>query len=76
MGRHDEEADYQAAVARIKAKFRKVAKRERALLAQEMTPEAKARQRISFAYGNANISNPNVTREMVERAAEKMKEEG
>lgn len=39
-----------------------------------MTPEAKACQRISFAYGNANISNPNVTREMVERAAEKMKE--
>ena len=26
-------------------------------------------QRISFAYGNANIENPNVTREMVEQEA-------
>ena len=48
---------------------------ERARRYGELTPEAKARQRISFAYGNANASNPNVTREMVERAAEKMKEE-
>ncbi len=37
-----------------------------------MTPEQREEQRRSFAYGNAKISNPNVTREMVDRAAEEM----
>ena len=32
----------------------------------KMTPEERRLQRISFAYGNAVIDNPNVTREMVE----------
>jgi hypothetical protein len=35
-----------------------------------MTIEERRRQAISFAYGNAKLSNPNVTREMVERAYE------
>ncbi len=35
-----------------------------------MTPEEQEAQRRSFAYGNAKISNPAVTREMVDRAAE------
>ncbi len=30
---------------------------------------------ISFAWGNAHISNPNVTREMVEEAYDKMRAE-
>lgn len=34
----------------------------------KMTPEQEAAQRRSFAYGNLAIENPNVTREMVERA--------
>lgn len=38
----------------------------------KMTPEEKRRQRISFAYGNAHMSNPNVTREMVEEAAKRL----
>ncbi len=29
-------------------------------------------QRLSFAYGNANISNPDVTREMVQEAADRL----
>ena len=35
-----------------------------------MTPEEREAQRRSFAYGNAKGSNPAVTREMVDRAAE------
>lgn len=34
-----------------------------------MTPEERREQRISFAYGNVSMHNPDVTREMVERAA-------
>ena len=34
----------------------------------KMTPEEKRLQRISFAYGNAAIDDPNVTRKMVEEA--------
>ncbi len=41
-----------------------------------MTDEEKAQQRISFAYGNANIDNPHVTREVVERAAEELSAKG
>jgi hypothetical protein len=41
----------------------------------EMTPEEREAQRRSFAYGNAVIDNPNVTREMVDAAAEKIARE-
>ena len=41
----------------------------------KMTPEEKERQRISFAYGNTHMENPNVTREMVEKAAERLNKE-
>lgn len=34
----------------------------------KMTPEEKRLQRISFAYGNASIENPKITRETVEDA--------
>lgn len=35
----------------------------------EMTPEQREEQRISFAFGNASLGNPDVTRQMVEDAA-------
>ena len=35
----------------------------------QMTPAEREEQRRSFAYGNANIENPSVTREVVEKAA-------
>ena len=35
------------------------------------TPEADEEQRRSFAYGNAKTENDLVTREMVDKAAEK-----
>ena len=41
----------------------------------EMTAEEREAQRRSFAFGNANIDNPNVTREMVDRAAEEIAKE-
>lgn len=34
-----------------------------------MTPQERIEQSISFAYGNGAIENPNITREMVEKAA-------
>lgn len=37
-----------------------------------MTPAEQRAQRISFAYGNCSIENPNITREMVERLHDKM----
>ncbi len=40
-----------------------------------MTPEDWKRQRISFAYGNGALANPNITRESVERAAKALEEE-
>lgn len=36
------------------------------------TPEEKEAQRRSFAAGNVGLSNEAVTRELVDRAAEKM----
>lgn len=39
----------------------------------EMTPQQKEEQRRSFAFGNANIENPRVTREMIDQEAESMK---
>ncbi len=35
-----------------------------------MTPEQREEQCRDFAYGNAKISNPCVTREMIDQAAE------
>jgi hypothetical protein len=40
----------------------------------EFTPEQKEEQRRSFAFGNANIENPRVTREIVDKEAEALKE--
>lgn len=40
----------------------------------EISPEEKEEQRRSFAFGNANIENPRVTREMVDEEAEALKE--
>ncbi|HUA00232.1 MAG TPA: hypothetical protein VMB02_07880 [Candidatus Aquilonibacter sp.] len=40
----------------------------------EFTPEQKEEQRRSFAFGNANIENPRVTREIVDEEAEALKE--
>jgi hypothetical protein len=37
--------------------------------AKEMSPEEKEAQRRSFAYGNANISNDLITRELIDDAA-------
>ncbi|HVM92853.1 MAG TPA: hypothetical protein VMT67_08590 [Terriglobales bacterium] len=34
------------------------------------TPEEKEQQRRSFAYGNTNIENSRITREMVDHAAD------
>lgn len=38
-----------------------------------MTPAQWERQRRSFAWGNANLSDPSVTREQVERVADRMR---
>lgn len=40
----------------------------------DFTPEQKEEQRRSFAFGNANIENPRVTREIVDKEAEALKE--
>jgi hypothetical protein len=42
--------------------------------AKKMTPEEKEAQRRSFAYGNANISNANITRELIDDAADIVRE--
>lgn len=39
---------------------------------REMSGAEKEAQRRSFAYGNAHIENDRVTREMVDRAADKI----
>ena len=36
----------------------------------EMTPEMVDAQRKSFAYGNCKLSNPNITRELVDEVFE------
>lgn len=38
-----------------------------------MSPQAKEEQRLSFAYGSAKIENDDITREMIEKAAQKMR---
>ncbi len=41
----------------------------------EMTPAEREEQRRSFAYGNVALSNPSVTRELVDAVADEMAEE-
>ncbi|PJE51181.1 MAG: hypothetical protein COV29_02820 [Candidatus Yanofskybacteria bacterium CG10_big_fil_rev_8_21_14_0_10_36_16] len=41
----------------------------------KMSKEDKERQRISFAYGNLKIKNPNTTREDIEKAAQKIRKQ-
>ncbi len=38
----------------------------------EMSSEEKEEQRRSFAFGNANIENPSVTREIVDMEADEL----
>ncbi|HEX3808883.1 MAG TPA: hypothetical protein VHW02_04205 [Rhizomicrobium sp.] len=40
--------------------------------AVKMTPTESEAQRRSFAYGNAAFENPKITKEMVDREAEKL----
>jgi hypothetical protein len=40
------------------------------------TPEHREEQRRSFAYGNTAYENPLITREMVDRQAEKLAADG
>jgi len=40
----------------------------------EMTGEQKEEQRRSFAYGNAKIENPRITRQTVDQEAELLKQ--
>lgn len=39
----------------------------------KLSPEQKEEQRRSFAYGNTNIENSRITRETVDREAERLK---
>ncbi|HEU0157183.1 MAG TPA: hypothetical protein VFQ82_14005 [Stellaceae bacterium] len=40
----------------------------------KMSPEAQEEQRRSFAYGNTKIENDLITREMIDQAAEELKQ--
>jgi hypothetical protein len=42
----------------------------------KLTPEQREQQRRSFAYGNAAFENELITREMIDREAEKLSREG
>ncbi len=42
----------------------------------KQTPEQREQQRRSFAYGNAAFENELITREMIDREAEKLSREG
>lgn len=44
----------------------------RASRAAAMSPDEREAQRRSFAYGNTHFENPLITREMVDRAAERL----
>lgn len=39
-------------------------------------PSEREEQRRSFAYGNTNIENPRITRQIVDMQAEKLKSQG
>ena len=45
---------------------------EAAMRAPKMSAEDKEAQRRSFAFGNANIENERITKEMVDEAAERL----
>ena len=40
------------------------------------SPEQREEQRRSFAYGNTAFENPRITREMIDREAEKLAQAG
>jgi len=42
----------------------------------KMTPEEKKEQAISFAFGNANLSDPTITREDIVEAYKRIHEAG
>ena len=44
--------------------------------AVRMTPEARERQRRSFAYGNTHAENEKITRATVDRAADRLSNGG
>ncbi len=44
-----------------------------AMRAPKMSAEDKEAQRRSFAFGNANIENSRITKEMVDEAADRLK---
>ena len=39
---------------------------------RHVSPEEREEQRISFAYGNARLSNPRITRDSMRKAAEQL----
>lgn len=41
--------------------------------AEPLSAEARERQIVSFAYGNARMENSRITREIVERAADRLR---
>ena len=43
--------------------------------AHTFTPEEKEAHRRSFAYGNTKIENPRITRELIDREADKLNAE-
>jgi len=51
-------------------KMRKILKRADGY---EMSDEEREEQRRSFAHGNVSLHNPNVTRELIDQEAEKLK---
>jgi len=50
--------------------IRMTARRLEQLKNYKVTEKERKEQAISFAYGNVKLSNPNITREMVEKAYE------
>jgi len=40
--------------------------------AQEMTAEQREHQRRSFAYGNTKIENPQITKQVIDEAADEL----
>lgn len=42
----------------------------------EMSPSDEEKQRRSFAYGNANIENSAVTREVIDQVADQLRRKG
>ncbi len=41
---------------------------------EKLSPDQREEQRRSFAFGNTKIENPRITRETVDKEAEKLKE--